>query len=56
MYTITREQAGNFWNYDVLGSPLEMSCYMALPKIFENVDNLYDNEKAKNTLLPWQLL
>lgn len=47
MYTITREQAGNFWNYDVLGSPLEMSCYMALPKIFENVDNLYDDEKAK---------
>lgn len=47
MYTITREQTNNFWNYYVLGSPLEFSCYMALPKIFENVDNLNDDEKAK---------
>lgn len=47
MYTITKEQANNFWCYYILGSPLEMSCYLAMPRIFENVEGLYNDEKAK---------
>lgn len=47
MYTITKEQANNFWCYFTLSSPLEMSCYLAMPKIFENVEGLFDDEKAK---------
>ena len=47
MYTITKEQANNFWSYFVLESPLEMSCYLAMPKIFANVEGLFNDEKAK---------
>ncbi len=47
MYKITKKQASNFWNYFTLGSPIEFSCYMALPKIFAESENLFDDEEAK---------
>ena len=47
MYTITKEQASNFWCYFTLPSPIEISCYSALPKIFANAEGTFDDERAK---------
>lgn len=47
MYKITKERASNFWNYCTLGSPIEFSCYMALPEIFADSENLFNDEEAK---------
>ena len=47
MYIITKEEAQIFWEYYTLTSSWEFSCYLAMPKIFEGVDNLYNDEVAK---------
>ena len=47
MYNLTAEQAMNFWNYCTVSYPCEMHFYLSMPKIFEGVTDLYDDNKVK---------
>ncbi len=47
MYNLTADQAINFWNYFTIPYPYEMQFYLSMPKIFEGVSGLYDDNKAK---------
>ena len=47
MYTITKEQANNFWCDCSLSNQLVIRCYLAISKIFEIEKGFFDDERAK---------
>lgn len=47
MYKISQEQARNYWQYSTLSSSLELSFYLAIPRIMNGEENLFLDENAK---------